>query len=409
MNEFNRISVELMNTIKPAERKKNGIFFTPKTLRSVLITELKKNYYIGTGQTLLEPSMGSGEFVEDLYAMDPHAKITGIELVKEIFDESYKRIKPLSSSIDLINRDFMEYPEHNKFDFIIGNPPYSQITKDKDIFREKYPQLQGKFDLFIIFILKCVAHLKPNGRLFFIIPHTFMATFSYNNVRQFIGENYTIENIIDLPSGKWIGTNQKTIGITIVASEPTENSPFVWKINDIYMVNFKESVLFLENFLKSQNGQTIQSHGFVCKTGEIVWNEQRFKKLLTNDSSKPILVHNSYLKKNKLQMPTGVTDRHLFIDYDNYVIDRPVILMNRGNGNCGNMKLEIVYVDPLELSSKIIVENHIYKIYGLEEDKEALLGLYNHLLKPDTQQFIRYCSLSGFLTIKFINNIPYTK
>ena len=59
-----------------------------------------------------------------------------------------------------------------KFDTIIGNPPYVRF---QDITAETRAKLQSSlFDkrsnLYLFFIAKCVAHLKPGGELIFIVP-----------------------------------------------------------------------------------------------------------------------------------------------------------------------------------------------------------------------------------------------
>jgi len=81
-----------------------------------------------------------------------------------------------------LNRDFFSYPETERFNTIIGNPPY---VKARDILPDTALQLRrvhgnasslldGHANLYLHFIEKCVRHLKPGGELIFITPRDFL-------------------------------------------------------------------------------------------------------------------------------------------------------------------------------------------------------------------------------------------
>jgi adenine-specific DNA-methyltransferase len=96
--------------------------------------------------------------------------------------------------------DFFAYPETEKFDTIIGNPPY---VKSRDILSgtRKYLRsqlLNGHANLYLYFIEKCVRHLKPGGELIFITPRDFLKTTGSAALNTWLFDHGTITDFDDL-------------------------------------------------------------------------------------------------------------------------------------------------------------------------------------------------------------------
>lgn len=305
-------------------------------------------------------------------------------------------------NLHLIHADFLTFDfGTQRFDQIIGNPPYFQITRDKEKYRKLFPILGGKFDIYILFILTSISLLKPNGILKFIIPSTFLSTDSYEPIRKYISTEFTILEILDFSneSQDWIHTSQKTIGIVIQNTKPIEQQ-FTLYLDSYCYIHSQKSIHILNDILKQSNGNTIGNLEFSIKTGEIVWNT--VKNLLTDEPSYPLLIHNSYLKNNVLDFSNST--RPLYINVSNHLITEHVILVNRGNGNNGNFRITFAYFDPRIEHKSAIAENHVYKLY--DNGKNQLEELYQSLCDPRTTLFIETCIGSGFITKKFIQMIP---
>jgi type I restriction-modification system DNA methylase subunit len=73
MNKFSELSIRLNNELSKTERHDNGIFFTPRLARELIFKKLDIKPL-----TILEPSCGSGEFIQDCLTRYPKALITGI-------------------------------------------------------------------------------------------------------------------------------------------------------------------------------------------------------------------------------------------------------------------------------------------------------------------------------------------
>ncbi|MDO5760459.1 MAG: class I SAM-dependent methyltransferase, partial [Bacteroidota bacterium] len=153
-----------------------GQVFTPLIIVSQMLT-LRKN----SGK-VLEPSCGDGAFFNNI------PSCVGIELDKTHCPKG------------ALNMDFFDYPISEKFDTIIGNPPYVR-------YQDINPQIKAKlksnlFDersnLYLFFIEKCLKHLEHNGELIFITPRDFLKATSSIKLNEYIFSSGTITDIIDL-------------------------------------------------------------------------------------------------------------------------------------------------------------------------------------------------------------------
>ncbi|MDR2678254.1 MAG: class I SAM-dependent methyltransferase [Zoogloeaceae bacterium] len=109
------------------------------------------------GRTL-EPSAGAGAFFNVLHAEG--SDCVGIELDGRVAPEGVRVM------------DFFAYPETERFDTIIGNPPYVRFRDILPETRARLPMrlFDSRSNLFLFFIEKCVRHLNPGGELIFIVP-----------------------------------------------------------------------------------------------------------------------------------------------------------------------------------------------------------------------------------------------
>jgi adenine-specific DNA-methyltransferase len=150
-----------------------GQVFTPEHIVYKMINLIKNGF------SILEPACGEGIFLKHLI----NKNITAIE-----FDAQY-------CPINALNIDFFDYDVNNKFDTIIGNPPY---IAGKNIINSTLSKINsnlithGKSNLYLYFIEKCINHLTENGELIFITPREFIKTTSSIKLNNFIYDNGTI-------------------------------------------------------------------------------------------------------------------------------------------------------------------------------------------------------------------------
>ncbi len=156
---------------------KLGQVFTPQHIVSEMLG-FRNNF-----GSVLEPSSGEGAFLKNL-----EKSAVAIEIdPNRYFDER------------VLNIDFFDFSLDNKFDTIIGNPPY--VKYQDIIFETKFKLNLSLFDkrtnLYIFFIYKAIQHLNNRGELIFITPKEFLKATSSRNLNRFIYENGTITDLID--------------------------------------------------------------------------------------------------------------------------------------------------------------------------------------------------------------------
>lgn len=88
------------------------------------------------------------------------------------------------------------------FDVVIGNPPYSLISKEEFLkkFSSEYPLLSGKPDLYRMFVERSPLLLRATGVVCFIIPNTILAIPSAQRLRESLTKNVSIQLIANLTS-----------------------------------------------------------------------------------------------------------------------------------------------------------------------------------------------------------------
>lgn len=153
-----------------------GQVFTPQSIVAEMLL-LRKNQ-----GRILEPSCGDGAFFNEI------PECIGIELDKRHCPEK------------AINMDFFDYPIEEKFDTIIGNPPYVRYQDIEASTKSKLSSslFDNRSNLYLFFIEKCIQHLTDHGELIFITPRDFMKATSSIKLNQFIYEQGTITDLIDL-------------------------------------------------------------------------------------------------------------------------------------------------------------------------------------------------------------------
>ncbi|MAG60999.1 hypothetical protein CL619_04385 [archaeon] len=117
--------------------------------------------------------------------------------------------------------EFLEVFAKGGFDCVIGNPPYvfggnyGIESTEKNYFKNKYESGIGKVNLFTLLMEKSLKVLSQNGLLSFIIPNTFLRVTSYKKVREYLLNNSSIKQVIDLGTGVFKGAITSSIVIVI--------------------------------------------------------------------------------------------------------------------------------------------------------------------------------------------------
>jgi len=400
MNEqFSTLSKDLTKKLDDNEKKANGIYFTPKNIVTDMINICKKhNKKI---KRVLEPSCGSCQVINEVDKAFEDIQIDGVEFNNTIFTE----IKALehTNNTNLMNNDYLKYVPEEKYDLIIGNPPYFVMPK-KDVDTIYYNYFDGRPNIFILFIIKAMFELKMNGILAFVLPKNFLNCNYYNKLREHIVDNFKIVSIKDHSNEKYIETGQDTIVLIIQKRKKrTINIKYVLKFGENTIFNTKEGIKKLKEYYK--DATTLKNMKFEVKVGTVVWNQVKDK--LTDDNTNTRLVYSSDIVDNELSIKEYKNPaKKNFIEQEGST--DLLLVVNRGYGK-GKYKFSYCLIDT---EKKYLIENHLICIKSLEElERSVLLEKYNLIINSlkseKTKSFIElYCGNNALNTKELAEVVP---
>jgi len=145
----------------------------------------------------LDPSAGDGAFSR---------RINGCEAIE---------IDPAVAPEGARVMDFFALPLTEKFDTIIGNPPYVRF---QDVPRQTLALLDNEmFDrrsnLFLYFIERAVRHLRQGGELIFIVPREFTKLTAARKLNSFLYEEGDITDFIETGDARIFGSHNPNCAI----------------------------------------------------------------------------------------------------------------------------------------------------------------------------------------------------
>ncbi len=191
-----------------------------------------------------------------------------------------KLVKDLGISVEwnISHGNSLDHILHEKFDYIVGNPPYVRIQNleidVRDFLKRNYSFCtKGSTDLYIAFFELSTVLLSTNGKCTFITPNSYFVSESAHKLREYFEENNSLIKI----------TNYKDIQLFQNASTYSAITTFGKKRNESFLyeesqnennfeskyISFKElcgrNFWFLtlsDKFLKIRDGQRL---GDICK------------------------------------------------------------------------------------------------------------------------------------------------
>ena len=415
--EYSKTSKELTSSLSKKEKKDNGIYFTPPSCVRKNI-ELLKKYLPGgikEGFTILEPSCGSGEYIKALCEDDMFnlSKITGVEINKTIFD-AIQKLHDTNTNITLLNSDFLKYSSNSTYNLILGNPPYF-VLKKEDVVPEYNKFYDGRPNIFILFVVKCLGMLANGGILSFVLPKSFLNCLYYDKTRKYINDNFMILDIVECSDDKYIETAQETIIIILkkpnALSDSTDvatvidNTEYTLRVtgSNYTIFNTKCNIIIFKELY--ENATTLSALNFKVSVGNVVWNQ--CKDILTDDKNETLLIYSSDIANNKLEIKTYKSD-----EKKNYIrkpgVRRPIVVINRGYGT-GEYKFNHCLIDG---QREYLIENHLICIECLEKiNREDIINKYKKIMMSfddkRTSRFIEvYFGNSAINTTELRNVLP---
>lgn len=123
------------------------------------------------------------------------------EELEKYFGKSFRDKKPFNWQ-----EQFPEVFKQGGFDVVIGNPPYVNLAnidnkQEREYLKKEYQTAKNKSDLYSFFIERAINILKPAGNLGFIISNSWLGTDSFSKFREYLVDNTSISQMVELPLG----------------------------------------------------------------------------------------------------------------------------------------------------------------------------------------------------------------
>ncbi len=150
---------------------------------------------------VLEPACGDAPFLAAFAERyGSHHQLVGVDIDPAVVEQARRRV-PFAT---ILEEDFLLWEPPERFDLIIGNPPYGIIgdashypihvlKERKRLYKQRSHTWRGKYNIYGAFIERAVHLLNPDGVLVFVVPATWLVLDDFIRLRQFLAREGCLE------------------------------------------------------------------------------------------------------------------------------------------------------------------------------------------------------------------------
>ena len=171
--------------------KRLGQYFTPDFVADFMVSLITKP----RDAPVLEPCAGRGAFLRAL-ARAGFRNVEAYEIDPAL---------PNNSPFDVRRADFLQVRPEERYDVVIGNPPYVRWMNIPEEWRERFRRerywssvMNGFSDLTYAFIYHSVNMLRDGGELIFVTPAFWTETVHGRGLREFLAARGGLEVLVSL-------------------------------------------------------------------------------------------------------------------------------------------------------------------------------------------------------------------
>ncbi|NKE04657.1 Eco57I restriction-modification methylase domain-containing protein [Mesobacillus selenatarsenatis] len=124
-----------------------------------------------------------------------------------------------------------------KFDAIIGNPPYvktsdmiTMLSADEvRVYEQNYESSYKQYDKYMLFIERAIQKLNENGTICFIVPNKFSKIEAGQKLRKLLSDNKYVSEFVDFGSAQLFKEKNVTIYSSVLLVTKKENEHFIFE------------------------------------------------------------------------------------------------------------------------------------------------------------------------------------
>ncbi|MGY0782515.1 HsdM family class I SAM-dependent methyltransferase [Azospirillum argentinense] len=231
-------------------RASYGIYYTPPELTARLIDQATVAGVDWASCRVLDPACGGGAFLAPVakrmlaalqdvtpailiknitarlcgYEIDPFAawlsQVTLDAVMLPVCSKAHKALPVVVMVCDSLTRR----PPRDRYDLVIGNPPYGRVTLPPEQRHNFRRSLFGHANLYGLFTDIALHHVRPGGVVAYVTPTSFLAGEYFKNLRGLLGREappVTVD-FIAVRKGVFEGVLQETLLATYRRTRPAK-------------------------------------------------------------------------------------------------------------------------------------------------------------------------------------------
>jgi adenine-specific DNA-methyltransferase len=355
----------------PAERRSLGQFLTPRALRERLIARIPFH----AGDRVLDPGVGTGEFLRSVARTHPGCELVGWDVDAPILEVA-RQVVP---SARLEHRCALGARPRASFDVVIGNPPYFQLRLDRDQHRRFAPVISGRPNVFALFFQVGLEALRPGGWLGYVVPPSMNTGAYFQALRDHIDDRAQVERLEVLDDPHLFDGAQTAVQLIVLRKRTGagSTSPRPRQADHVFDVgaatggSIRRTVFCADRGVLERHVRgraTLWQLGYRAVTGTVVWNanRQRLRTSPADDAVPLVWAHN--IRDGGLVLDPERTDRPQYVTGTS-PLRGPAVVVNRVVGAVGAGALRCA---PVPADEKFLAENHVNVIIRRDEVAPAV-------------------------------------
>lgn len=321
---------------------------TPSPLRETLLD----NCDIRAGMRVLDPGVGTGEFLRSVLDRAPQVEVHGWDVDPEVLSVASE----LVPEARLERRSALDPYHGARFDLVVGNPPYFQFRASREVRTYFARVISGRVNIFALFFQAGMEALRPGGQLAYVVPPSMNNGAYFERLRDYLVGTAAVE-FLEIHRDQTLFDRARTpVQLVVLRRGRQDTGRHVFVRNGKWD-GFRRTIFSEdpERLAASFAGRrTLFELGYRAVTGTVVWNQHRpALRRDSDDKSVPLIWAHNIGEGLRL---LNDHRRPQFIKTSIPTLVGPALVANRVVGAVGSARLRCALVPH---GMRFVGENHV--------------------------------------------------